>query len=143
MNAPTPVPLVAAPPGEQLRYAAWLERTARGGLAALVLAYAAYVLGFVAPLVPLDTLPTLWNRSAADYLLQTGTPTGWGWLAMATRSDLANLLGIAVLAGSSIPCLLAVLPLYARRGERAYVLVCALQIAVLLLAASGLVMDGH
>jgi len=143
MNAPSPVPLVVLPPGEQLRYAAWLEGTARGGLALLVVTYFAYVLGAFAPLVPLDTMPALWNQSAAAYMAQTGSPNGWGWLAQAARSDLLNLFGIAILAGSSIVCLLAVIPLYARRGERIYVLVCVLQVAVLLLAASGLLTVGH
>jgi len=143
MNAPSPVPLVVAPPGEQLRYAAWLEGTARSGLVLLVVSYFAYVLGLVAPLVPLDMLPTLWNQSAAAFMQQTGSPNGWGWLALAARSDLFNLFGIAILAGGSMLCLLTVIPLYARQGERVYVLVCALQIAVLLLAASGLLTAGH
>ena len=55
---------------------------------------------------------------------------------------LAGLLS-AVLAGCSAVCLAAVIPLYVRRGDRAYALVCALVIVVLLLAASGILTAGH
>lgn len=143
MNAPSPVPLLAPAPGEQLRYAAWLEGSARAGLICLVVAYFTYVLGLVAPLVPLDRLPAVWSQPASEYALQLGGANAWGGLTLAPRSDLLNLFGITILAGSSILCLLAVIPLYARRGERAYVAVCCLQIAVLLLAASGHLRVGH
>ncbi len=143
MNAPSPVPLTATPPAEQLRYAAWLEATGRGGLALLVVGYFAYVTGLLAPLVPLDTLPGLWNQSASDFMAQTGSPQGWGWLPLLAKGDILNLLGIAVLAGGSIGCLLAVMPLYARQGARVYVVVCGLQILVLMAAASGLLTAGH
>ncbi len=48
-----------------------------------------------------------------------------------------------MLAGCSAVCLAAVIPLYVRRGDRAYALVCALVILVLLLAGSGLLTAGH
>ena len=40
-------------------------------------------------------------------------------------------------------CLLSLLPLYAKRGDRAYLAICIAEIAVLLLAASGLLTLGH
>jgi hypothetical protein len=127
----------------QLRYAQWLAIGSRVGLAVLVASFAAYVAGWIAPLVPLDQLPTLWNQPVAQYLKTTGQPTGWGWLALLHRGDVLNLVGIALLASCSLPCLLAVLPLYARAHDRAFVAICALEVVVLAFAASGIIGGGH
>jgi hypothetical protein len=47
-----------------------------------------------------------------------------GWLGLAHRADMSGLLGIAVLAGCSVPCLLALVPSYLRRGDRAMAWLC-------------------
>lgn len=128
---------------EQLRYARWLEGGTRFGLAALVVIFLAYGLGLVEPHVPHSRLPEVWNLPVSEFLLATGVPTGWGWLAKAHRGDLANLLGIAVLTGASLLALLVVLPLYMGRGDRLYAGLCIAQVLVLLLAASGVLTTGH
>ena len=130
-------------PEEQLRYARWLEAGTRAGLAALVVIFLAYGVGLVEPHVPHSRLPEVWNLPVSEFLVATGLPTGWGWLAHAHRGDIANLIGIALLTGSSLLALLAMLPLYARRGDRIYVGLGLAQIAVLLLAASGVLTAGH
>lgn len=128
---------------EQLRYARWLDHGTRTGFAVLVLAFLAYATGLTTPQVPLHRLPQLWNLPVDAFVRAAGVPTGWGWLRLALHGDIANLLGIAVLAGCSVPCLLSLLPLYARRGDRAYFAICVAEIAVLLLAASGVLTAGH
>ena len=65
------------------------------------------------------------------------------WAALAAHGDIANLLGIALLAGCSLPPLLALVPLYASRGDRVYAGLCLAQVAVLVLAASGVLRVGH
>lgn len=138
---------VAAPPpaqpDEQLAYARWLDRGSRAGLVVLVLLFAAYVAGVTDPHVPHENLPQLWRLPVGQFLAETGLPAGWGWLAHAHRGDIANLVGIGLLAGSSLLALLALLPLYARRGDRVFLAVAVLQIVVLLLAASGVLRVGH
>lgn len=144
MNAPSQLELTAAPaPAEQGRYAAWLDTTSKLGLMVLVVGYLAYVFGLVPPHVPLERLPELWGHPAHVFIAHTDSPAGWDWLGLLHKGDILNLLGIAILAGGSLLCLAAVIPLYARRGEGVYVAVCSLQIAVLLLAASGLLTAGH
>jgi len=130
-------------PAEQLRYARWLDLGSRAGLALLVLGFLAYVFGAMKPHVPLDRLPEAWALPVAEYLQATGMPSGWRWVALADRGDIVNFVGIAVLAGCSMLCLLALLPLYARRGDRMYVAICVAEMAVVLLAASGLLTSGH
>ena len=128
---------------EAARYALLLDWGTRVGLVVLILGFAAYVLGFITPLVSLDQLPQLWNQPVAVYLKKTGTPTGWGWLALAGKGDMLNLVGIAILAGCSVPPLLGLIPLYLKRHDYAYAGICAVIMLVLVLAASGILSGGH
>ena len=128
---------------EQARYAKMLAAGTWAGLAVLVVGFVAYAFEWYPALVPLDELPRLWNQSLPTYLAQTGIPTGWGWLRLADRADIFNLVGIGILSGISILCLVAIAPLYAARGERAYLAICMLEVLVLLLAASGILTSGH
>jgi hypothetical protein len=132
-----------APLSPQERYARWLERGTRTGLVLLVVGLVAYVFELVTPHVPIERLPALWGLPAHHFLEQTRIPRGWGWAALAHRGDLMNLAGIAVLAGCSVLPLAAAVLDFRAHGERFYSAVCALEIVVLLLAASGLLVAGH
>ncbi len=50
----------------------------------------------------------------------------------------ASLLGIAILSGCSILCIAAIMPFYAKTRNTTYLVICILEIAVLLLSASGI-----
>jgi hypothetical protein len=130
-------------PEEQLRYARLLDWGTRAGLAVLVLSFAVYVLGVLPPHVPVARLAELWNLPVDQYLQQTGMPRGWGWLALIARGDIAGLTGIVVLAGCSLVCLLALVPVYLRRGDKAFALLCIAEVAIVVLAASGVLAGGH
>lgn len=128
---------------EALRYALLLDWGTRLGLVVLVLGFAAYVTGWLPAQVAVQDLPRLWNQPVAVYLQQSGTPTGWAWLGLLGKGDMLNLLGIALLAGSSVPPLLGLALLYIQRRDRAYAGICAAITIVLLLAASGRIGVGH
>lgn len=134
---------MSEPRNEAQRYALLLEWGTWFGQAALVLSFTMYVFGFLPPHVPLDQLPAVWNLPASTYLQQTNTPTGWGWTALIMKGDFLNLIGICILAGCSLPPLLALIPLYLKQDDRAYAAICALVAVVLLLAASGILTAGH
>ena len=136
-DAPQPVP------AEQLRYARLLDLTAKIGFAALVAGFVANATGWLDAHVPAGQLPELWSLPLAEYLVRTGSPTGWGWLAYLRKGEFAGLVGIALIAGCSIMCLAAILPLYVRRRDHVYAGICAAEILVLLLAASGIFAAGH
>lgn len=129
--------------GEQLRYARWLDAGARLGFVLLVLGFGAYASGLWPAHVPLERLPSLWSLPVDSFRQAAGMPAGWHWLRLVHHSDVVNLLGIALLAGCSLPALLALLPAYARRGDRAFLFICQAEILVQLVAASGLVAGGH
>jgi hypothetical protein len=126
-----------------LRYARWLAWGTRLGLGLLVIGFIAYASGLVDPHVPIERLPALWRRSAAEVLREVGLRPGWGWAELLHRSDMLILGGIGVLATCSIPCLAAVIPVFRRQGAMAFVWICALEIAVLAFALSGLLATGH
>ena len=134
---------LAVQPPEQMRYAKWLDWGTRVGLVVLLLSFAVYVGGLAESHVPVSRLPELWGHPVARFLQLTDSPTGWGWLALVHRGDIAGLLGIAILAGSSVLCLLAAVPLYLARGDKAFAALCVAEVMVVLLAASGWLQGGH
>jgi hypothetical protein len=127
-----------APP-EQLRYAGVLGACVRAGFFFLVPSFLLYVLGVVPPLVPVEQLPQYWGLPVHQFIKATHAPTGWAWLAMVRHSDMLNLVGIAVLASASLFSSLAVLPIFARRGEFALLAISLLQLIVLAVSASNLI----
>lgn len=120
----------------QRRFARVLEWSMRLGMAMLAFSFTAYCAGWLQPMVPLDAMPALWGHPLADYLQRSGLPIGWGWLKFATHGDVANLAGIAVLAGATVAALLAIASLYAARKDWIYTVLALAGSGIVLLAAS-------
>ena len=53
-----------------------------------------------------------------------------------------NFIGIAMLAGLTILCYLVILPILIKKKDTPYVIIAIIEIAVLVLAASGLLKTG-
>ncbi len=128
---------------EQRLYARLLDWTTKAGFAVLVAGFAAYAFGLVPAHVPVGDLARLWSLPLSEYLKATDTPTGWGWIFHLPKGEFVSLAGISLLSGCSLVCLVAVIPIYTRRGDRVYAAICAAEIAVLLLAASGALTPAH
>lgn len=143
VNGGSAQPMAIAQAVEQLRYARWLDAFTRIGLLLLVLSFAAYVSGLMPAHVPVERLPELWGQPVASYLQLTASPKGWAWLGLLSRGDMISLAGIAWLAGCSLLCLLAIVPLYLQRKDRAFAVLCLAEVLVVVLAASGVLAGGH
>ncbi len=128
---------------EQLRYADWLHWSTLAGFLCLIGTFIAYIFGILPARIPLSELPQVWNKPAEEFLKVTGMPKGWGWIEMLGNGDLASFIGIAILSGCSIFCIMAVMPIYAKRKDWVYIAICALEIGILVLAASGLISGKH
>ena len=126
----------------QQLYARWLDAGTRIGFAVSLAAFLVYAGGLLQPWVPLESLPGLWGLPVDEYLRRTGAPTGWGWLALVNRADYLNLACVALFALVTAICYLRILPALIGRGERLQAAMAALQILVLLAAASGLFAGG-
>ena len=119
-------------------YARWLDRISKAAFAATLAALLVYLSGAVQPFIPLTELPALWGLPVARYLELTGSPTGWSWVHLLDKSDYLSLVTVASFASVSIVCYLRALPVLVSHRDRMYALIATAQVAVLLLAASGL-----
>ena len=123
---------------EQLLYAKVLSIGVKVGFVLLVVSFGLYMFGVLKPLIPIHQMPKDWHLPVREYVKVTGTPTGWEWVKIIAKGDMLNLVGIVVLAGISIVSTLAVLPIFARRGEKALLIISVLLIVVLLVSASSI-----
>ena len=132
-------------------YAAWLEKGMLFGLVLLVISFALYLFGVITPAVPLEQLAHYWSMPVAEYLAAVNrdfiqmenAPIGWAWLKLVNKGDFLNFLPVAILAGISVLCYLVIVPVLAKKGERAYAIMSLAEIAILILAVSGLTAISH
>ncbi|MFA7620045.1 MAG: hypothetical protein WC012_13490 [Thiohalomonadaceae bacterium] len=128
---------------EQVVYAKVLDAGMKLGFVIVVVSFVLYVFGFVTPHVPVEQLPHYWTLSAQEYLVATNVPTGWGWLSLAGKGDYLNFIGIAILSLVTVVCYLRILPIFAKGGDKAFTAIAAVEVLVLVLAASGILVIGH
>ncbi len=133
---------VAASPAQQ-RYATTLYYGAIASFVLMLATYALYVTGILAPLVPLDEMPKLWVHNAAAYRAAAGIPQGWGWVRLVGSGDMANFIGIALLASVTLVCYAQLAWSFIKSKERIMLAIAILELAVLLLAASGVLVSSH
>ncbi|MDI6744742.1 MAG: hypothetical protein QMD07_05120 [Thermodesulfovibrionales bacterium] len=135
---------------EQLAYAGVLNNGMWIGLALLVVTFIIYISGALPSYVPIEKLSEIpqgsnvpyWGMRAHEFNQAFNIPTGWGWVAQVGKGDYLNFVGIAILGGLSILCYLVILPILIRKKDASYVVIAALEVAVLLLAASGILKAG-
>jgi hypothetical protein len=135
---------------EQLTYAAILNIGMWIGLALLVVTFIIYLSGIVPSYIPIEKLSEIpqgsnvpnWGMRAHEFNEAFNIPTGWGWLSQVGKGDYLNFVGIAILAGLSVLCYLVILPILIRKKDTAYVVIAILEVAVLVIAASGILRAG-
>ena len=130
-----------APP-EQIIYANLLLIGVWVGLFLLLVTYALYVSGIVAPHVPTSQVMDSWHTGVGEYLHTTDSPYGWGWVSLLGKGDFLNYIGFAFLALTTIACYLVLMRAYIRTKDWLFTTICALEIVVLAVAASGLLGSG-
>lgn len=129
---------------EQIIYANLLEKGMFLGLLILLITYLLYVLGILKPYVPINEIPKCWGAGVHNYLSHCHIQTGWSWLRMVYYGDFINFIGIALLAGVTIACFLAIVPILWKNGDKWYACFALLEAIILGLAASGILsVGGH
>ena len=129
---------------EQIAYANVLNIGMWFGLALLIITFFVYISGVLPSYVPIDDLPKYWGMRVHDFNVTLHAPTGWGWAKLVGKGDYLNFVGIAILSGLTILCYVVILPILARKKDRAYVVIAIVEVLVLSLAASGLLkVGGH
>ncbi|MEW6138458.1 MAG: DUF1634 domain-containing protein [Thermodesulfobacteriota bacterium] len=127
---------------EQLTYANLLEKGMFVGLGLVLVTFAIYVLGIVSPYIPVDEIPKYWHLSVEKYLEAANVHAGWSWLGMLGYGDYLNFVGIAILAGVTILCYLAIVPILWRNDDKMYAVLALLEAIILCVAASGILGAG-
>jgi uncharacterized membrane protein len=128
---------------EQLAYARVLDIGMKVGFVLLVATFQLYLTGIVKPYIPHEQLPQYWSMPVGEYLQAADVPTGWGWLSLVGHGDFLNFVGIALLSLVTIACYIAVLLIFLRKKDRVYAALAAVEVLVLVLAASGLLVIAH
>lgn len=126
----------------QQLYARWLDAATRIAFAISAAAFLVYAAGILPAHVPLEILPQVWGLPVDEFLRRTGSPAGWSWLGLAGRADTLNLACVALLTLVTAICYLRILPALLGLGERLQAAMAALQVLVLLAAASGFFAGG-
>ncbi len=127
---------------EQLIYANILNIGMWLGLAVLTVTFLMYMFGVLPNFIPIEELPKYWSMKASKVLHELHAPSGWGWVAYIGKGDYLNFVGIAMLAGLTILCYLSIIPSLARKKDTAYLVIALIEVAVLVLAASGIMKTG-
>ena len=128
--------------GAQQLFARWLDAGTRIALVLLAASFVVYVTGLLPPQLPPEELARLWGLPLPQFLAAADAPTGWGWLALSMRGDYFNYFAIALLTSIVMAAYLRILPILVLR-ERSFAILAALEIVVLLAAASGLLTGTH
>jgi hypothetical protein len=127
---------------EQLTYARILDFGMKIGLLILIVFFIIYVTGILPSYIPVNDLPKYWKLSVHQYLDATGIQQGWTWLKLLNKGDFLNFLGIAFLAGVTIICYIAIIPIFFKKKDVVYGVLAIIEVLVLLLAATGILKTG-
>ena len=127
---------------EQLTYAKILDIGMKIGLLAIIITFAIYAAGVLTPHIDVEHVSKYWGMSVHDYLQAANIPHGWGWLSMVEKGDFLNFTGIAFLAGVTIICYLAIVPILFKKKDFICGIIAILEVLVLVLAASGILKAG-
>jgi hypothetical protein len=127
---------------EQIAYANLLFIGAWLGILLMIITYFVYIGGALSPHVDMALIIENWDKGVDEYLEITNSPHGWGWLNLLYKGDFINFVGITLLAVLTIICYFILILGYKRRKNWFYLGIAILEIAVLSIAASGILGTG-
>jgi hypothetical protein len=136
---------------EQVLYAEILRIGMLIGLVMLFITFFVYVFGVASPKIPLDQVHNYWSMpvneyleaAEKDYIKMGHLVTGWSWVSLLSSGDFLNFVGIALLAGVTIICYIAIIPVLLKNGDTVYAMIAIAEVIILAGAASGLLEAGH
>ena len=127
---------------EQKRYAAVLGFLMKIGFGLIVVTFILYLIGVPKPHVPLNEISKYWGLKGDKYLEAVGVEKGWSWVTRLGEGDFLNFAPIALLASITAICYLTIIPIFIKKRDMIYAVLAALEVIVLVLAASGIIPSG-
>ncbi|MCL6472209.1 MAG: hypothetical protein K6T91_05285 [Firmicutes bacterium] len=130
---------------EQLLYSKILDICMKIGLVGIVLSFIIYASGILPPKISIDEVISKWSdaKTYNTMLSENGIHHGWSWTQFYAHGDFLNLFPIAFLAGITILCYLAIVPVLFKKKDAVYAVLAIVEVLILLGAASGLIAAGH
>lgn len=130
------------PSRDQIVYANLLIIGVWAGIVILFVTYSIYLLEILPVHVERSLIPSVWDKGVDEYLKITGSPHGWGWVALLAKGDFLNYIGFALLGLMTLLCFIVLLRGYLRQKNWIFSIIAFLEILVLSLAASGILGTG-
>lgn len=127
---------------EQIIYANLLTLGVWLGLALLCLTYFIYIVGILSPHVDVAAVIENWDQDVGKYMETTKSPHGWDWIGLLDKADFLNFIGFVLLAMMTKLCYIILFFIYMKRRSLVFSVICILEIAVLTVAASGILGTG-
>lgn len=127
---------------EQIAYAKLLNLGMKAGLLILVVMFFVYMSGILPPHIPVEKLTEYWGLPVGKYLEKANVHGGWSWLYLAGKGDFLNFAGIVFLSSITVFCFIRIVPVFLRKRDYVYMAIAIIEVAVLTLAASGLLKSG-
>lgn len=124
---------------EQLLFAKWVQRTVGIGFIFLLIAFIFYLIPCFPKHLEPNTVMQYWHVSASDFVQKTDTPIQWEWVSKIGLMDMLSFASLILLAFSINICLFVLIIYFFRVKNVFYTLFIAIQLLVLLLAASGFI----
>jgi hypothetical protein len=113
------------------------------GIVLLVVSFGIYVDGVYPPYVDYEKITELWSKDTHTFIEEAEMPTGWGWISLIGYGDILNLLMLAFLAVLTIVCYISIIPILIKKKDFVYAAIAIAEVAILVLAASGILQVGH
>ena len=135
------MPSLEASP-EQRLYAKVLEKGMYFGLLLLIITFVIYAFNIMKPFLPKAELSQYWTHNVSEYLHMANVKAGWSWVGMLGYGDFLNFIPIAILAGVTVVCFLAIAPTLWRNDDKVYAVFAILEAVILSVAASGILGSG-
>lgn len=120
------------------RYARVLALLSNAGMILLLTTFLLYFIGIVGSSVTPEEITRLWHLDVATFHEVTGSPVGWDWIRDISSGSGITLASLVFLAFSTLICLISLVPIYFGSKDWWYLAIVLAQIAVLVVAASGI-----
>jgi hypothetical protein len=129
----------------QIAYAKTLDIVTHVGIVVIAVGYLVYILGVLPDSVSIDAIAANWHLRASEMQHQLPVPSGWSFttsIDSMLKGDVISYMTIIYISLSMIACLLVAAYVFMREKNFAYTLISILQVAILCIAASGILMAG-
>ncbi|NTU53639.1 MAG: DUF1634 domain-containing protein [Chlorobiaceae bacterium] len=128
----------------QLAYAGILSKATTLGIILVIIGYVIYVFQLLPLSVPIDQVAGNWGLRASEFHHKIPLATsGWSSFSQAEKGDAFSYITLIYLGTVTMLCLAVSGIAFLREKNMVYTFFSFAQLAVLIMAASGLISGGH